>query len=410
MASLNRFLTMMLAAASLLCTVSTSQAQELFHNKSGSTPRWLTLENPAGTKGRGGMENRGAKGNPADPFPAGAAMTVVDIKGAGVIRHIWLTIPERDPQTLRSVRIDMYWDGADKPAVSVPLGDFFGAILGRAVPLETELFTNPEGRSFNSYVPMPFSKSARVVVTNEGKKDLHSLYFQFDVEMLEKPDPKALYFHAFWHRVGHTELGKDFEILPRVEGEGRFLGTHIGVIGPKEYLGWWGEGEVKMFIDGDTTYPTLVGTGTEDYIGTGWGQGLYQNRFQGSVVKDMENRQWAFYRHHVPDPIYFRKDLRVTIQQMGGSEKKDVVQMLNDGVEVKPVTVHWGNNFTKLLEGTSPIDLRTHPSGPDDWVNFYRRDDVSAVAFFYLNRPKTELPVLAPVAERIVGLLEPKKD
>ncbi len=104
-------------------------------------------------------------------------------------------------------------------------------------------------------------------------------------------------------------MGKDFEILPRVAGEGRFLGVHFGIISAPGVTGWWGEGEVKMYIDGDTALPTIAGTGAEDYIGTGWGQGLFQTRFTGCTVADPKNRQFASYRYHIPDPVYFHKDV-----------------------------------------------------------------------------------------------------
>jgi len=395
--------------AALAMSAPAQQLPELFHKRPGSSPRWITFENPKGVKGGGALENKGAKGHPADPWPAGQTKTLMDLPGAGVVRHIWLTIPNRDPQTLRSLRVEMYWDGATRPAVSAPLGDFFGAILGRTLPLENEFFTNPEGRSFNCYIPMPFRKRAVITVTNESGRDLRWIFYQIDVEMLDTPDPNALYFHAFWHRVRWTELGKDFEILPRVAGEGRFLGTHFGLIGHPANVGWWGEGEVKIYLDGDMGTPTLVGTGTEDYIGTGWGQGLFQNRFQGSVVNDADNRQWAFYRYHVPDPIFFHKDLRVTIQQMGGSEKENVLKLLKAGVEVQPVTIDWDGKFTKLLEEPGPVDLERHPSSAKAWVNMYRRDDASAIAFFYLDKPENELPPLPPVATRVVDILKSAK-
>jgi hypothetical protein len=257
---------------------------------------------------------------------------------------------------------------------------------------------------------MPFRTGAKVVITNESDRDVEKLFYDIDCVVTTKPDPEALYFHATWRRERWTELGKDFEILPAVVGKGRFLGAHIGVIGHPDNAGWWGEGEVKMYLDGDGQWPTLVGTGTEDYIGTGWGQGEFQSRFQGSLIVDNENRQYAFYRYHVPDPVYFHRGIRVTIQQMGGASKKQVLDLLDKGVEIVPVSVDSDSQgrFVKLLESEGPVDLRTHDSPMNAWVNMYRRDDVSAVAFYYLDAPVNGLPSIAPPEWRTEGLLETK--
>jgi hypothetical protein len=157
-----------------------------------------------------------------------------------------------------------------------------------------------------------------------------------------------------------------------------------------------------MYVDGDRDLPTIVGTGTEDYIGTGWGQGTFANRFQGCLVADAKLGQYSFYRYHVPDPVFFHKDIRVTIQGMGGDVKENILTLLKRGVPVIPVSVEEGGMFTKLLE--TGADLASHPSGPKAWVNVYRRDDWSAVALFYLDRPENGLPRIAGVGERTEGL------
>ncbi len=302
-----------------LLALTLTYGQELYRRRPDADTRWASFENPSAAKGKAAADNKTAKGHAFEPFRSGETKVLLDVKGSGTIRRIWMTLPERDPQMLRSLRLDMFWDGSPQPAVSVPMGDFFGAILGRAVRLENELFANPEGRSFNCYIPMPFRSAARIVITNESGRDLDSFFYDVDVLMTSRPDPDALYFHAAFRRERWTELGRDFELLPRVRGEGRFLGVHVGVITPQDVTGWYGEGEVKMYIDGDSDLPTIAGTGSEDYIGTGWGQGLFQNRYQGSTVADGTAHQWAFYRYHVPDPVYFHKDLRVTLQQIGGA-------------------------------------------------------------------------------------------
>lgn len=367
--------------------------------------RWASFENPAAAKGQGARENQGAKGHAFDSVRPGETRTLLDVKGAGEIRRIWLTIRERDPQMLRALRLQMFWDNAATPAVSVPLGDFMGAMLGRPVAFENELFSNPEGRSFNCYIPMPFRKAARVTVTNDSSRNLPYLFYDIDFLLTAAPDPDLLYFHAVFRRERSTELGRDFEILPRVKGEGRFLGANFGVMVHPENTGWWGEGEVKMYLDGDSSLPTLAGTGTEDYIGTGWGQGTYHNRFQGALVGEKSSGQYTFYRYHIPDPVYFHRDLRVTIQTMGGDEKQKITEVMKKGVPVKPVSLDDGGAFVKLLD--PPRDLATHPSPPTAWVNVYRRDDWSAVALFYLDAPENGLPPIPSAADRTAGMAGP---
>lgn len=389
-----------------LLTLSLAPAQELYRRNPTANTRWATFENPTAGKGIAARENKTAKGHAFDPFPNGATKTLLQVAGSGSVRRIWITIPTRDPLTLRSLRLEMFWDAAAKPAVSVPLGDFFGAIHGRASRLENELFSNPEGRSFNCYIPMPFRRGARITLTNESGHDIDNLFYDVDVLMTDRPDPEALYFHAIFRRERWTEPAHDFEILPRVSGEGRFLGVHFGVITAPDITGWWGEGEVKMFVDGDTTSPTIAGTGTEDYIGTGWGQGLFQNRFQGCTIADEKTRQYAFYRYHIPDPVYFHKDLRVTIQQMGGDEKAKVVSMLQKGVDVRPVSISDKARFVPLLDLPPGFDLAKDPSPDNSWVNIYQRQDVSAVALFYLDSPQNGLPAM-PSRERRIEALAP---
>lgn len=375
-------------------------ASDLAKRRPGAHTRWSSFENPTAGKGAGGSENRGAKGHAFDSIAAGETKTLLDVKGAGEIRRIWFTIRDRDPEMLRSLRFDIYWDGRPTPAVSAPAGDFFGAILGRPVAFENELFANPEGRSFNCYIPMPFRTAARVTVTNESTRHIAHFFYDIDMLALDKPDPDSLYFHAHWRRERWTTLGRDFELLPRVMGEGRFLGVHVGVITHPDNVGWWGEGEVKMYMDGDRELPTIVGTGTEDYIGTGWGQGTFHQRYQGSLVSDSKTGQYAFYRYHIPDPVYFHKELRVTMQQIGGDTKAKMTAMQKRGVAMRPVSMDQGGRFIKLNESEAAVELDKLDAPDDAWVNVYRRDDWSAVAMFYLDKPENGLPPLAPVAKR----------
>ncbi|HEX6385818.1 MAG TPA: DUF2961 domain-containing protein, partial [Anaerolineae bacterium] len=192
---------------------------------------------------------------------------------------------------------------------------------------------------------------------------------------------------------------------PRVTGSGRFLGAFFSVITNPLYGNtWWGEGEVKIYLDGDDTYPTLVGTGTEDYIGSAWGQGAFKQRYQGSLVADEHQGWYAFYRLHIPDPIFFSDNCRVTIQQIGGAAKTRVMQLLNKGVPLQVVSADGGSRqqFIRLLD--EGLELADPALAGSDWCNFYRQDDWAAVAYFYFDGPENGLPPLPPMAERVAGL------
>ena len=396
------------AALVLAAPVAAQSGDDLSLYRAGEETRWVSPENIAGAKGKGGLENRGAKGHAFDTIPVGASHVLADIQGTGTIDRMWMTIEDRSPEALRGLRLDIFWDGAARPAVSVPLGDFFLHGAGEMVPMETALLASPEGRSFVSYLKMPFRKGARIVVTNESAKPVNLIFFDIDYRRLARQPKDALYFHAWWSRDRATTLGRDFRILPRIEGRGRFLGASVTVLTNPVYRDtWWGEGEVKIALDGDRTEaPTLVGTGTEDYIGTAWGQGAYVNRFQGAPVATWEGGgRWTFYRFHVPDPIFFARDIEVSLQQMGGARKNIVLDLQKAGAPLIPVTIDPGSrtNFQQLISRTPPVPL-SDPSLPDGHTNYYRSDDVAAVAYFYLDRAEGVLPPIASAAERLAGL------
>lgn len=366
-------------------------------------PRWSSPENINGVKGAGGKENNGAKGHPYDSIPAGKSKDLLNIQSAGIIHRIWITINNRSPQMLRSLTLQMFWDDAATPAVSVPFGDFFGVGLGRTTTFQNALFANAEGRAFVSYIAMPFKKGARIVVTNESAVPLRNIFFDIDYSLLSSWNDNYLYFHACWRRDTATTVAKDFELLPQVNGRGRFLGTNIGVNGNPAYRkSWFGEGEVKMFLDGDREFPTINGTGTEDYIGTGWGQGRFINNYSGCTVASDSLLQWAFYRYHIPDPVYFKKDCRVVIQQIGGDATDSVAAYQQEGAPLVPVTTD-GAKFNRLYTKGNPANLKDTSLGKG-WTNFYRSDDVSATAYYYLDRAGSDLPALQPVAIRTWNL------
>ncbi|RAW00824.1 glycoside hydrolase family 172 protein [Pseudochryseolinea flava] len=386
-----------------MLVVSNLHAQQLY-KVSPHESRWASFENAAAEKANGGKENKHAKGHPAEFVVPGEKKTLLDVKGAGIIQRIWLTVNDRSPAMLRALRIEIFWDNATKPAVSAPLGDFFGTGLARRTSFQSALFTDPEGRSFNCYIPMPYRSAAKIVLTNEGNKQVH-LFYDVNFQKVKSHADDVLYFHAYWSRNTAPELGKDFVIIPKISGRGRYLGMNMGVItNPLYEKSWWGEGEVKIYLDGDGELPTLNGTGTEDYIGTAWGQGAYNHLYQGCLVADEANRQWSFYRYHVPDPVYFQKDCQVTIQLMGGDMMPKVRSYVEKGAKLIPVTVH-GKDFIKLLE-QNPIPQITDKNFPDGWTNFYRSDDVSATGYFYLDKPFTSLPPLPPVEERVMYMAD----
>lgn len=381
-----------------------SSSKNLFEFDHNSTPRWSSFENITAEKGKGGMENNGAKGHPSDGVEPGGKQVLLNVKGQGIINRIWITVIDRSPEMLRSLKLEMFWDDEQKPAVSVPFGDFFGMGLGKTAKYSNAFFGNPEGRSFLCYIPMPFRRSARIQVTNESGKRLSHLFFDINFQRIEKWNNDFMYFHAYWNRDTATQLARDFELLPRINGKGRFLGVNMGVrTNPAYEEYWWGEGEVKMYIDGDKAFPTLVGTGTEDYIGTGWGQGIFFNDYAGCLADNKDSSGWAFYRYHIPDPIFFKTDIRVTLQQMGGNRKELVSALQNKGVPMIPVAIDDLKKIHPLYKKDSLVKLDT-PGLPAGFSNFYRSDDVSATAYFYLDKPTNSLPSLQPLSLRILDL------
>ena len=373
----------------LFLAASSSFAQSLYEMPTGVEPRWASPENPTGAKGAGGTVNGGRKGAPTIAIKAGESKVLAEAKNtSGTVRRIWMTFWDRSPQMLRSLKIEMFWDGAAKPAVSAPLGDFFGIGLGQTTQFQSVFFSNPEGRSFNAIIPMPFKTGMRIVMTNESKNDLPELFYDVEYTIGDKHPANALYFHAYYRRENPTVLQKDYEILPQITGKGRYLGANIGVIvNTKEYFNtWWGEGEVKMFLDGDRALPTIVGTGTEDYIGTAWGQGAFAHLYQGSPIADEKTMRWSFYRYHVTDPIYFYRDIRITMQQIGYLAEHS-----------RPPLVENKRTLYRAGAGRVPMDMTKDGK-------FERSDDWSSTVYFYLDKPTNNLPPIDSVEKRTAGL------
>ena len=350
--------------------------------------RWASFENPKAEKGEGGKIGKGAKGYPYHVFQPGESVEILNIEGAGTVDRIWMTVDDlfHIPEEHRSMKIEMFWDHSEQPAVSAPLEDFFNQVFGKMSAFENALFSSPEGRSMMSFVKMPFRSSARIELTNESIEKTHRVFYDINVTLVEALPEEALYFHAYWRRDKATEPGEDFAVTPHIRAKGRFLGCNIGIHDFHNYRGWWGEGEVKVYLDGDQEFPTLAGTGTEDYVGTGWGQEVFHTRYSGSSLIENDQGMYAFYRFHIPDPIYFHEDIKVTIQQMGGTSKGEVRTMKAEGKPLIPVchidSLKVQYNF---FDGDASFEDKDYADGT--WTNYYRQDDVCATSYFYLDTP-----------------------
>ncbi len=396
------FITFIVACVAFISTKAQNKLYEFDNNVLSS--HWSSPENLNGKKGAGGAENGTAKGHAFDAIEAGATRTLLNVQGTGIINRIWITIDDRSPEMLRSLIIEMFWDGESKPAVSVPFGDFFATALSKTATFQNNLFASPEGRSFVCYISMPFKKGAKVAVVNESSKKLGHIFYDVDFEYLKTWQPGFMYFHAYWHRDTATTPGKDFELLPAVNGRGRFLGASIGINSNPIYGdSWWGEGEVKMYTDGDNTLPTIVGTGTEDYIGTGWGQGQFANNYTGCLIADSKAKQWAYYRYHIADPIFFTSGCKVALQQIGGNGVDKVTEMQKANLPLIPVSLDNADGFHAFYKKPESNNL-VGTNFKDGWVNFYRSDDVSATSYFYLSTPTSSLPALQNLAVRVYNL------
>lgn len=304
---------------------------DLAHIDEHLDSRAITFENPSGARSAGGQSHGGRKGAPSRQIEAGEKIVLADIDGPGTLRHIWMTFPPAPPETMRALWFEVFYDGAEQPSISVPCLDFFGLPHGRPAAYASAVTTAQEGRGFNAYLPMPFRNHVRIELTNSAPKAT-VLYYQIDYTLDAAFDAASGYLHVSFRRENPTTQRQDFEIVSGLQGPGRFLGCNVGVrvIDPGM---WYGEGEVKVFLDGDSEFPTICGTGLEDYVGTAWGMGRHHAPFGGSPI-DIRPPQSddtalaapapspdfvGFYRWHIMDPIIFRHDLRVTIQQIGAA-------------------------------------------------------------------------------------------
>ncbi len=294
-------------------------------------------ENFTGEKGKAAMATEGTgknasrelgqgwKVSPSVRIPAGTTFTLADIQGSGAIQHIWMTPAPIDKTRLYVLRF--YWDDETQPSIEVPMADFFACGWGKYAQINSlPVCVNP-GSAFNCYWNMPFRKKAKVTMENIDDKDM-TLYYQIDYTLTDVP-ADAAYFHAQFRRVNRLAAKDVYTILDGIQGQGQYVGTYMAweVHSP----GWWGEGEIKFFMDGDQEFPTICGTGTEDYF---CGSYNFENRdtklyqtfstpYTGLAqvlppdIIYVPGQRFGLYRWHIADPIRFAKDLKVTIQALG---------------------------------------------------------------------------------------------
>ncbi|MBN2288737.1 MAG: DUF2961 domain-containing protein [Candidatus Glassbacteria bacterium] len=349
-------------------------AGELFEVPASVQTRWTSFENPSGAKGLAGQASQGRKGSPSRKIAAGETVTLARLNGPGVIRRIWLTIRPGNPDHLRGMLIRMFWENQEVPSVEAPLQDFFGIPCARQVSFECCFFSNPEGRSFNCFIPMPFRTGALIEVENQSPGDCDLLFYDIDYTVGDDLPDELCYFHARYRRENPTTPKKDFSILPRTLGRGRYLGCNVGVRAIGDYkFSWFGEGEIKIYLDGDEDFPTLCGTGTEDLVGSAWGLGAFSHLYQGCLLAG--GPVWGFYRYHVPDPIYFHREIRVDLQQIAGAMAGEII------ARIKP------ENYPELTDGHQVFDPERDKEG---WHNFEVPQDVCATAYWYQTLPSPD--------------------
>ncbi len=311
------------------------------YRMSDAKTRSISPENFTGAKGKGGMADPADKANPnvanasnaardlgagwkVNPYvqiKPGQTFTLAEMEGPGAIQHIWMT----PTGNWRFSILRIYWDDENEPSVECPVGDFFGQGWNTYAQLTSlPICVNP-GSAFNCYWPMPFRKKCRITMENINDKDAMTVYYQIDYTLTEVPSD-AGYFHAQFRRSNPVETSI-YTIVDGIRGKGQFVGLYMAWGANNN--GWWGEGEIKFFLDGDSQYPTICGTGTEDYFCGSYNfdregkykefctpySGLHQVIRPGGDYK--VTMRFGLYRWHIMDPIRFEKDLKITIQDLG---------------------------------------------------------------------------------------------
>jgi len=313
---------------------------------SSAQTRSISPENFTGEKGKGGMATEGTgaraarelgqgwKVSPSVRIVPGQTFIMADVQGAGAIQHIWMT-PTGDNR-LNILR--MYWDGEETPSVECPAGDFFACGCGQYTTVNSLVVCVNPGSGFNCYWMMPFRKSFKITMTNMDEKSM-VLYYQIDYTLTSIAKDMA-YFHAQFRRTNPLPDKTDYTIIEGIQGRGHYVGTYMtwGSNSP----GWWGEGEIKFFMDGDKKFPTICGTGTEDYFCGSYGfhkpgtreYQTFSTAYAGmpQVIPSETQPRFSLYRWHVMDPVRFEKDLRVTMQALGWKPTGGLYLPLQDDI------------------------------------------------------------------------------
>ena len=307
----------------------------------------------------------------------GETTEIFNLTGAGVINHIWLTFNDARPNWLEGsgsanpaeIVIRMYWDGASEPAVESPLGDFFGAGFGLRNEIRSHPLLVEGGDGYNCYWQMPFHKSGRITLTNEGKKSVRSFYYQIDYTGYKKLPPNTAYFCAQYRQEFPEKTGSDY-LIADIEGRGHYVGTILSARSRSPY--WFGEGDAKFYIDGEKE-PSIWGTGTEDYFLCAWGLNRCLFPYFGctymSAGEEDLGVKYSLYRFHIPDPVRFTRSLRFEIEHKG-----------------------W----------MSPDETET---GKEDG-HVEREDDIATVAIWYQEGQPKRFTTLPPYEERILPNLD----
>jgi len=341
----------LLACLAALVAVS-ARAQEKFnglgvnlgnlYRLSDAQTRSISPENFNGEKGKGGMATTGTgqgpardlgqtwKVSPSVVIKKHTTYTVAEIDGSGAIQHIWMT----PTGNWRYSILRFYWDDEATPSVEVPVGDFFCMGWGKFAPVTSLAVVVNPGSGLNCYWPMPFRKKCRITMENIDKEDM-VLYYQVDYTLTDIPKDAA-YFHAQFRRVNPLPFKKNYVLVDSISGKGQYVGTYLAYGSNKN--GWWGEGEIKFYMDGDTQFPTINGTGTEDYFCGAYDFDSMQKKADGSESSEYTvfsgpytglpqvirgdghysvAQRFGLYRWHIADPIRFDKNLKVTIQDLG---------------------------------------------------------------------------------------------
>jgi hypothetical protein len=309
---------------------------------SDAKSRSISPENFTGEKGKGGMATEGTGSNAARDLGQGwkvspsvkikpkTIFTLGEITGPGSIQHIWMT----PTGNWRYSILRFYWDDEKEPSVETPVGDFFAMGWGHYAQLSSLAVTVNPGSAFNCYWPMPFRKKCRITLENIADEEM-TLYYQIDYILTDVPSDAA-YFHAQFRRTNPLPDKTDYVLTEGIKGKGHYVGTYMAW--GSNNNGWWGEGEIKFFMDGDDKFPTICGTGTEDYFCGSYNFDTKKRNAAGVEVSQftefntpysglhqvirgdgmyLSSQRYGLYRWHITDPIRFEKDLKVTIQALG---------------------------------------------------------------------------------------------